>query len=53
MCSSDLASQYIENVSMNSWLHGQYQTATVQYNLGKTGTLNNGKSDDSHMDLDA
>lgn len=32
---------------MNSSLHGQYQKTTLQYNLGRTGTSNNGKNDDS------
>lgn len=31
---------------MNSSLHGQYQKATAQYNLGRMGTSNNGKNDE-------
>lgn len=40
-------------MSMNSSLHGQYQKAAVQYNLGRMGISNNVKNNDSHMDLDA
>lgn len=44
---------YIENVNMNSSLHGQYQKAAVQYNLSRMRISNNVKNNDSHTDLDA